>query len=119
MERQLRRALFRGLRADFPPSNLQLPVSSLKLLQSYRWREPLHQVIFDVLATMQGAQPEIIREQLPAHLTRRGFPDFDLTWLRPHSLTGREIERLIDQLSAIEGPRSPRSDHLAGGSGER
>ncbi len=72
--------------------------ASLNTLRNYRWREPLHQVIFDLLINMPGADPELIREQLPARLTRRGFPDFDLAWFQPHALTRKDIERLIDRL---------------------
>lgn len=75
--------------------------ASLDALRGYRWREPLHQVIFDLFISMPGADPKLIREQLPAHLTRRGFPDFDLTWFRPHALAGPEVERLIGRLQEL------------------
>ncbi len=103
VERQLLAALFHCPLDDSPISDPQFSVSSLKALRSYHWSEPLHQVIFDVLASMPGVDPELIREQLPTRLTRRGLPDFDLTWLQPRALTGKEIKRLIEQLLEIEG----------------
>ncbi len=93
-ERQVLRALYQGSLVGR---------AALDALRSYRWSEPLHQVIFDLLVNMPGADPELVREQLPARLTRRGFPDFDLTWFEPHALTGKEIERLIGRLLGIEG----------------
>jgi hypothetical protein len=82
--------------------------ASLSALRSYRWREPLHQVMFDLFASMPGANPELIREQLPTHLTRRGFPDFDLTWFQSIALAETDIERLIQFLklaaTRFEGP---------------
>ena len=72
--------------------------ASLNTLRSYRWREPLHQVIFDFLVSMPIATPELVREHLPTHLTRRGFPDFDLAWFQPIALAETDIERLIQRL---------------------
>ena len=97
LERQLLRALFYNALDDAPVS--QFPVSSLQALRNYRWLEPLHQVAFEVLISLPRADPGLIREQIAARLTRRGFPDFDLTCLQPQALTGKEIQRLIDQLS--------------------
>lgn len=93
-ERQVLRALYqRG-----PDSR-----ANLHALRAYRWSEPVHQVIFDLLADLQGANPELIREQLPARLTRRGFPDFDLAWFRPLAVREKEIAQLIDRLVGVEG----------------
>ncbi len=67
----------------------------LDSLRGYRWGEPLHQALFDLLNDMRGAEPELIRDQLPARLTRRGLPDFDLAqWFQPQPLARDEIDRL-------------------------
>jgi hypothetical protein len=71
--------------------------------------------MFDLFASMPGANPELIREQLPTHLTRRGFPDFDLTWFQSIALAETDIERLIQFLKLaatrcerpFEGPGQP------------
>jgi hypothetical protein len=88
-ERQVLRALCRGgldSRAN------------LNTLRSYLWREPLHQVIFDLLVSLPGSNPELMLEQLPAHVTRRGFPDFDLSWLQPNAPAENDVEQLIKRL---------------------
>jgi hypothetical protein len=90
-ERQVLRALCQGV--------LHNP-TSLNTMRTYRWHESLHQVIFDFLISMPGANAELIREQLPALLTRRGFPDFDLSWFEPDTPAAEDVERLIQRLRA-------------------
>ena len=94
VERQVLQALCHGA----PGSG-----KALDALRSYRWREPLHQVLFEVLVDLPGAQPEVIGELLPARLTRRGFPDVDPTWFQSRAFSGKEAERLINRLLRIEG----------------
>jgi hypothetical protein len=66
------------------------------LLAGYRWHEPLHQVIFDVVLSIPSDIPEVIQTELPAGLTRRGFPDFDFDDLfRAQDLSKDEAERLM------------------------
>jgi hypothetical protein len=68
-------------------------------LKDYRWREPSHGVIFEILIGIPGGAPEVIREQLPARLTRKGFPDVD--WeniLKPQALSKNEVEQLMQEL---------------------
>jgi hypothetical protein len=70
-----------------------------RLLGTYRWREPVHGAIYDVLMSLPANDPEFVREQLPARLTRRGFPDFDFAdFLKPATLSREEVERLMRQL---------------------
>ncbi len=74
------------------------------LLRSYHWREPLHQVIYEVLLTIPSETPEMVRSQLPARMTRRGFPDFDIKALfTPHGASKAEIEKVIRQLGEEPG----------------
>ena len=73
------------------------------ILHSYRWREPLHHVIFEVVLSIPTEVPEVIRTQLPARLTRRGFPDVDIEDLfKPHGLSKEEAEHLIRRLCDSE-----------------
>jgi len=73
------------------------------LLRTYRWREPLHHVIFEVILSIPTEVPEVIRTQLPARLTRRGFPDVEIEDLfKPHGLSKEEAEHLIRRLRGSE-----------------
>jgi hypothetical protein len=74
--------------------------ANLNTLRSYRWCESVHQAIFDLLISMPGADTDLIREQLPAHLTLRGFPDFDLSWFRTKTPAEEDVEMLIQRLRA-------------------
>jgi len=70
-----------------------------RILKNYPWRDPLHRVIFELLAANPSASSAILREQLPALTTRRGFPD--VSWdeiLRPSDLSKLEAERLMEYL---------------------
>ncbi len=68
-------------------------------LRDYRWREPLHQVVFEVLMAMPGDAPALVRDQLPARLTRKGFPDVDWEqFFEPHSLSLEEVKALMREL---------------------
>lgn len=51
---------------------------ALSSLAKYRFRDAHHQIFFDVLREIPSASPALLRERLPALLTRRGFPDFDM-----------------------------------------
>jgi hypothetical protein len=72
-------------------------------LRDYHWREPLHQVVFEVLMAMPGEAPALVRDQLPARLTRKGFPDVDWEqFFEPHSSSLEEAEALMRELRESE-----------------
>lgn len=73
-------------------------------LAGYRWCEPVHRVIFEVIMNFSSAARHTLREQLPARLTRRGFPDFDFEPLfdAPRLAPG-ELEQLIGKLGCGGG----------------
>jgi hypothetical protein len=74
--------------------------SARRILASYRWREPLHQVIYQVLLAFPFDSPELARLQLPARLTRAGFPDVEVEeFFRPHSLSQAGVEELMRDLA--------------------
>jgi len=92
-ERRVLRTLCQGT----PQGSVR--ASARDLLRTYRWREPLHHVIFEVILSIPTEVPEVIRTQLPARLTRRGFPDVDIEDLfKPHGLSKEEAERLVRRL---------------------
>lgn len=52
-----------------------------QLLANYRWSDAAHQVLFEIVMTFPTSSCQALRDQLPARLTRRGFPDFDFQGL--------------------------------------
>ena len=69
------------------------------LLGTYPFQDIIHQLIFDVLQEINTDLPDIIRQQLPARLTKKGFPAVDTEkFLAPHSLTSLQAVELMRQL---------------------
>ena len=96
-ERRVLQALCQGTPQGF------VRATAKDILRTYRWREPLHHVIFEVVLSIPTEIPEVIRTQLPARLTRRGFPDVDIEdFFEPHGLAKEEAERLIRHLRNSE-----------------
>jgi len=74
--------------------------SARRILAHYRWREPLHQVVYQVVLAMPFDSPEFARQQLPARLTRAGFPDVEVEdFFRPHSFSQATAEELMHDLA--------------------
>jgi hypothetical protein len=46
-------------------------------LKGYRWEYPDHRVIYEALIEVNSADRETLRRELPAAVTRMGFPDID------------------------------------------
>lgn len=68
-------------------------------LAGYVWREPVHQAIFEIVMGFPPASSRVLREQVPARLTRRGFPDFDFESLfDAPGVMPDEVEHLIGAL---------------------
>jgi hypothetical protein len=75
-------------------------------LGNYRWLEPVHRVIFEILLAFGTTPVSLVREHFPARLARRGFPDFDFEFLfEPHSLSKGEAERLMRELASLAESR--------------
>ncbi len=69
------------------------------ILENYRWHDPSHRIVYEVLMSLPTGAPDVIREQLPALLTRRGFPD--MAWeelFKPDLLTKENAESLMREL---------------------
>ena len=73
---------------------------SRDLLKEYSWSEPLHRVVFEILASFPSPNPSMLRGQLPTLLTRRGFPDVDWEdFFNPHSLSDEQFSILVRQMT--------------------
>lgn len=75
---------------------------ALQQLKQYAWREPVHRAIFQCLAQVPAGNFELVHSELPACLTRKGFPDVDWDlFFMPHSMTRQQAEQaVLDLLSS-------------------
>jgi len=56
------------------------------------FEDPLQRVVFEEIRGMGSIDSRRLRALLPARVTNRGFPDFDLDeFLAPHEVTEKEI----------------------------
>ena len=68
-------------------------------LRGYTWCEPLHRVLFEAIINLPVAPPESLQIQLLEVLTRKGYPDVDLTpFFHPHGLNQSDAKVLIRKL---------------------
>jgi hypothetical protein len=75
----------------------------IPLLRGYQWQSTLHQAVFNAIVSIPSDSPEILRQLLPAKLTRMGFPDVEWEELfAPLSMSGEEAIGLVRQL--VAGP---------------
>jgi hypothetical protein len=101
LERQILRALLLG--AD-PPADWDLFVSQLT---GYRWFDPDHKVVYAALRAIKSRDPETRRDELPAQVTRMGFPDVD--W-KPYFEPDNQLEsHLGDLIRRLKPPTPDRS----------
>jgi hypothetical protein len=55
-----------------------------------------------------------LRELLPARMTNRGFPDFDLHhFLAPHQVSEAEIENIFESVLQLLDQSHPDDEHLS------
>jgi hypothetical protein len=71
------------------------------LLREYQWKSTLHRAIFNAIAAFPSDDPEVLRQWLPAKLTRMGFPDVEWEEIfTPPSLSREEAIAMVRQLLA-------------------
>lgn len=86
LEKLVMRALCLGT-SDGPVREALMP-----MLRNYQWQFQLHQVIFDALDSTPSTDPAVLRQVLPAKLTRLGFPDVEWEeFFEPLSISSDEI----------------------------
>jgi len=77
--------------------------SVLHRLSAYEWKDPEHKVVFDALQAIKSDDAPIRRQELPAQVTRMGFPDVDWgKYLDADAQPGLPIEQLIRRLASTE-----------------
>lgn len=83
-------------------SNLIRPLTRMelcKLLAPAMFQDLLHRVTFEEIQTAGAISAVRLREALPARITNRGFPDFELSeFLGSDTATESEIEELFQSV---------------------
>lgn len=73
--------------------------SLLASLRDYSWKSMLHRAIFSAIASIASDDPELLRQLLPAKLTRMGFPDVEWEELfAPLSISSEEAKESVRKL---------------------
>ena len=68
-----------------------------RLLDPSVFQDPLRRVVFEEIHELGSIDSRRLRELLPARVTNRGFPDFDLkSFLAPHEAPEIEIDQLFE-----------------------
>lgn len=105
-ERELLRALCTGT-----PQGARRD-TALRWLGGYTFQDVIHQVLFEALKQINTYQPQVLRQQLPALLTRQGFPEAELEeFLTSPNLSEEQTVELIEKLRAwTRAEASPDTD---------
>ena len=84
-----------------------------KLLDPIVFDDPLHRVVFEEIREMGSIDSRRLRELLPARVTNRGFPDFDLNeLLAPREVTEKEIDHLFESALQLLDLSHPDQERL-------
>jgi hypothetical protein len=81
----------------------QGPVKAIgkTLLHDYHWHNALHKALWDAISGLPSDNPQILRQLLPAKLTRLGFPDIEWDeFFAPHSLSKDEAIALMRRMAS-------------------
>ena len=77
--------------------------SIVNRLFAYEWKDPEHKVVFDAWQAIKSDDALTRRQELPAQVTRMGFPDVDWgKYLDADAQPGVPIDQLIDLLTSTE-----------------
>lgn len=93
-------------------SNLIPPETRVYLvgqLAGYRFAHDLTNLVYEEIAAMGAVTGQQLREHLPARMTNRGFPEFELNhFLGRRRSMNDEIEKWLESLlNLIEDDRTP------------
>ena len=89
-------------------------VEICKLLDPGVFDDPLQRVVFEEIRDLGSIDSRRLRDRLPARVTDRGFPDFDLKrLLAPYEVNEREIDQLFESALQLLDLSHPDEDGLA------
>lgn len=84
-----------------------------KLLDPAVFRDPLQRIVFEEIRELGAIESRRLRQLLPARVTNRGFPDFDLhEFLAPHQATEEDIEKLFESALRLLDQSQPDEAQL-------
>ena len=85
-----------------------------RLLDPAVFHDPLRRVIFEEVRALGAVESRRLRELLPARITNRGFPEFDLhEFLAPHEVNEAEIDKLFEGALQLLDQSHPDEEQLA------
>lgn len=85
-----------------------------RLLEPGVFHDSLHRILFEEICALKSIQSRHLRELLPARVTNRGFPEFDLgEFLAPHEVTEAEIDKLFEGVLRLLDLSHPDEEQLA------
>jgi hypothetical protein len=84
-----------------------------RLLEPSVFQDPLRRVVFEEIRQLGSIDSRRLRELLPARVTNRGFPDFDLhSFLAPHEVSEKEIDQLFESALQLLDLSDPDEEML-------
>ncbi len=85
-----------------------------RLLDPGVFHDPLQRVVFEEIRALGTVESRRLRELLPARVTNRGFPDFDLhEFLAPHQVCEEEIENIFQNMLQLLDQSHPGEEQLS------
>lgn len=84
------------------------------LLDPDVFQDPLQRVVFEEIRELGTIESRRLRQLLPARITNRGFPDFDLhEFLAPHEAGEQDIDELFESALQLLDLSHPDEEHLS------
>lgn len=84
-----------------------------RLLDPGVFQDPLRRVVFEEIRELGSIESRRLRELLPARVTNRGFPDFDLkSFLAPHEVSEKKIDQLFESALQLLDLNHPNEETL-------
>jgi hypothetical protein len=80
--------------------------AAIRFLDTYSFQDVIHEQVFHALRELRTGRSNLVREQLPARLAQKGFPDIDFeSFLTPQGTTKGSVDELVEQLRRGAGRR--------------
>lgn len=97
---RLERRLLAALCTGTPEGSVRAAAQAR--LSNYLWADAAHRAIFEIVMSFPSTKADALREQLPARLTRRGFPDVDFVCLFSSPTAAQEeVDKWMAELTGI------------------